>query len=73
MIPLSDGSRTGEELHDDRCESTTAMSVIRLDIGCISVEVPTQAEVEKHITISHIQLPIQFPNDLLSRKGLTLY
>ena len=35
MIPLYDGSKTGEELHDDRSESTNAQSVICLDIGCI--------------------------------------
>ena len=64
MIPLSDGSKTGEELHDDRSESTNAKSVIGLYIGCITDEVPTQAEIEKYITIGHIPLPKQFPNDL---------
>ena len=41
MIALSDGSKTGEELHDDRSEITNASSVIRLHIGCITVEVTT--------------------------------
>ena len=45
MIPLSDGSKTGEELRDDRSERTDAMSVIRLDIGYITDEVPTQADI----------------------------
>ena len=47
MYPLYGGSKTGEELHDDRTGSTNAMSVIRFDIGCITDEVPTQAEIEK--------------------------
>ena len=38
-------SRTGQEPHDDRSESTNAKSVICLDIGCITDEVPTQAEI----------------------------
>ena len=33
MIPLSDGSMTGEDLNDDRSESANAKTVIRLDIG----------------------------------------
>ena len=45
MIPLSDGSKTGEELHDDRSDNTNAKSVICLDIGCITDVVPTQAEI----------------------------
>ena len=45
MIPLSDGSMTGEELNDDRSGSTNAKSVIRFDIGCITDEVPTHAKI----------------------------
>ena len=40
MIPPTDGRKTGEELHDDRSESTNAKSVICLDIGCITDELP---------------------------------
>ena len=64
MYPLYDGSMTGEELHHDRSEFTNANTVIRLDIGCITDEVPTQAEMEKYIAIGHISLPKQLPNDL---------
>ena len=64
MIPLSDGSKTEEELHDDRSEHTNAKSVDRLDIGCITDEVPTQAEIEKYITIGHIPLPKHCTTDL---------
>ena len=64
MIPFCGGNETGEEIHDDRSKSTNAKSVIGLDIGCITGDVPTQAEVEKYITICHIPLPKQFPNDL---------
>ena len=46
IIPLSDGSKTVEELHVDRSESTNVKLVIRLDIGCITDEVATQAEIE---------------------------
>ena len=63
MIHLSAGSKTGEQLHDDRSESTNAKSVIGLDIGCITDEVPTQAEIEKYITIGRIPLTKHFPND----------
>ena len=45
MIHLSDGSRTGQDPHDGRSESTNAKSVICLEIGCITDEVPTQAEI----------------------------
>ena len=45
MIPLSDGSKTGEELHDDRSESTNSESVISLDIRCTTDGVLTQAEI----------------------------
>ena len=64
MIPIGDGSKTGEELPDDRSESMNAKTITRLDIGCITDEVPTQAGVEKYITIGHIPLTKQFPNDL---------
>ena len=64
MIHPSVGSKTGEELHDDRSECTNAESVIRLDNECITDDVPTQAEIDKNITIDHIPLPKQFPNDL---------
>ena len=47
MIPLSDGSKTGEEPHDDRSDNTNAKSVIHLDIWCISYDVPTQAKIQK--------------------------
>ena len=46
MIPLSDGNKTGEELLGDRSLSANAKSVIRLDVGCITDEVPTQGEME---------------------------
>ena len=65
-ISLSDGSKN-EELYENRYESTeciNATSVIGLDIGCITDEVPTPAEIEKYTTIGHIPLPKQFPNDL---------
>ena len=45
MIPLSEERNTGEELHDDHFESTNAKSVIRLDIGCITDELPSQAKI----------------------------
>ena len=58
MIPLSYGSRKeesclslvtlsmkGEELHEVHSESMNANSVIRLDIGYIADEIPTQAEI----------------------------
>ena len=64
MNPFSDGSKTGEALHEDRSESTNPKLVICLDIWCITDEVSTQAEVEKYITIGLIQLPRQFQNDL---------
>ena len=64
MIPLSDESKTGEELHDDRSKSTNAMSVIYFDIGCISDEIPTQAELLKYATIGHSRLTKQYPHDL---------
>ena len=64
MIPLSDGSKTGEELHDDRSESGNVKSVISLDIGCITYDVLTQAEIEIYITIGHIPQAKQFPHDL---------
>ena len=64
MIPLLDGSKTGEELHDDRSEGMNAKAVIRLDIGCITDEVPTQAGIEKYITIGHIPLTKQFHDSL---------
>ena len=34
MIPLSGGCKAGEELYNDRSESSNAKSVIRLDIVC---------------------------------------
>ena len=61
--PFSAGSKTGKELHENRSESINAKSVIGLDIGCITDEVPSQAIIEKYITIGHIPLPKQFPND----------
>ena len=39
MIPLYDGSKIGEELHDDRSESTNAKSVIRLDNGALQMTI----------------------------------
>ena len=63
MFSLSDGSKTGEELHDERSESTNAKTLIRLDIGCITDEGPTQVKIEKCITIGHILLPRQSSND----------
>ena len=45
MIPDSDGSITGDEPHDDRSESTNVKSIIRFDIGCITDDVLTQAEI----------------------------
>ena len=44
MFHFSDGSKTGDELHDERSECTNAKSLIRLDIGRIADEVLTQAE-----------------------------
>ena len=48
MSPLSDGNKTEEELHDDRSVSTNAKSVVRFDIGCITDDVPTQAEKKNY-------------------------
>ena len=64
MIPFSDGSKTGEELHDDRSESTNAKSIIRIDIECIRNKFPTRVEIDKYITIGLIPLPNQFSNVL---------
>ena len=64
MVPFSDGSKTSEELHDDRSESRNAKSGIRFDIECITDEVPIQAKIEIYITIGHIPLPTQFPDNL---------
>ena len=64
-ISLSDGSKN-KELHENGYETTkciSATSVVGLDIGCITDEVPTPAEIEKYITIGHIPLPKHFPND----------
>ena len=63
MIRFSHGSKTGKELHDDRSESTNAKSVIRLDIGYITDEVRTQAEMEKYNPIGHIPIPQQSQHD----------
>ena len=46
MIPHCDERKTGEELHDDRSESSNAKSFIRQDIACITDDVRTQAEIE---------------------------
>ena len=46
MNHLSDGSKTGKALHDDRSESTNPKLVIPLDIGRNTDEVPTHAEIE---------------------------
>ena len=53
MIHFSDGSKTGKELYYDRSESMNTKSFIRPDIGCITDEVPTQAEIKIYITVAH--------------------
>ena len=63
MIPLSDGSKTEEELHDDRSDAN-AKSVIRLDIGRITDEVPSQAEINKMYYHRSHPTTKQSPHDL---------
>ena len=59
-----------EKLHSGCSDRKNVKSTVGLDIGCVTNEFPSQAEIEKYITNGHIPLLKQFPKDLNNKTFL---